>query len=241
MEKRIHRKFSIFVLFLLVSCQTSQKDALADNLTPSENKIYRRDMSISVNGKSGDGVLVVPRSSSYKIEVEGKAKIDLFTMQSCHREILITDIRDSGFWRVKSKVRTEFSPTPTIEDIGACPLQLGGYEKSQGKHSWALIDFETNEETLRAEISCNGQRLLARGVSICQSRSGLIQKITFEKPVIYSPSKDCDLGELNGNSKQFIIKRGVCVYHFAEIAKPHRTHRFTTIGYDDILIRTQGE
>jgi len=241
MESRNRRNFFIFVLFLLVSCQTSEKEAIAEGVNTNSDKVYRRDMSISVNGLSKEGVLVVPKSSNYKIEVEGKAKIDLFSIQSCHREMFVTDIRDSGFWRVRSKVRVDYSPSPGIEDKGACPIQLGGYEKSKGRHSWALVDFETNEETLKAELSCNGEVARGRGVSICQSRAGLVQKIVFEKPVIYSPDKGCELGELAGNTLKFNIKKGVCVYYFAEIAKPHRGHRLTTIGYDDILVRIVGE
>jgi hypothetical protein len=220
----------------MAACQSTQ---MSPDKVP--DRVYRRDMLVTINGKSSDGVMVVPRSSSYKIRVEGKAKIDLFTLQSCHREMLTSDIKNSGIWRTKSVVEVDYAPAPGVEDSGACPVQLGGYEKAAGRHSWALVDFESTDETLKANLFCNGDKSVGNGVSICQSRAGLIQKIVFERPVVFSPDKGCEIPESSDQTWTFAIPKGVCVYYFAEKQKPNRAHRLTTIGYEDVLVRVPGD
>jgi len=223
----------LFVLTLIsTGCQTPITGANPD-------KVYRRDMIITINGQTSEGVLVVRRAPIYQINVESKASLDLFTLQSCHRETLITDVKESGIFARRSRVRLNYTPSAGIEDTGACPLQLGGYDKSQGKHSWAFVDFETPAETLEAQVFCNGDSSVNNGVSLCQSRAGLIQRMVFEKPVMVSPDPGCELpAAANNIAFRFPIQKGICVYLFVEIDNPHRAHRLTTIGYEEILIRT---
>lgn len=221
----------IILALLLTGCITNQK-----NLDP--DSFYKRDMKIVVNGMSGEGVMVVPKSSSYKIDVEAKGKLDLFTFTTCHREETKEAAwQDKSIFGNKNKVTVQYSPIPGLEDEGSCPLMLGGYEADKGRHSWAFIDFYTGMETLSAKIKCNGKIKTFLGVSTCQSRNGLIQEIAFDEPVeAGNPGGDCSMPKSDDKmSFKYPISEGLCVFAF--MSKSGAVHRLTTLGYSEILIR----
>lgn len=204
-------------------------------------------MLLEVNGVSGEGVLVVPKADSYYFEVEARGDLDLFILTSCNRDW----IKEKGWhvsykkrflgWgkrKIEDKRKVEFFYTPDeIEKNGTCPVWLGGFEESKGRHSWGFVDFKSDTETLDAKVFCNGETLNEKGVSICQSRKGLIQGIRFETEVVVAPDPECDLGSNRGTYFEFPISRGECTYIFRTIKKPREEHRLTTIGYENILIR----
>lgn len=234
----LEKVFLGFLLFLLPSCSNT-----ANVLQPlNPETIYKRDMIISVNGITGDGVLVVPRNVTYKLHITAQGDLDLFTFTTCHREEIAEDAANvterSGIFRrtitKKREIKLDYTPTE-IEMEGGCPVFLGGYEEQKGRHSWGLIDFEGPDATLPATVFCNGKTIEANGVSVCQSRAGLIQGIIFPEKVFISPDPQCDLGQKEGTHFKFPIKKGQCVYAFMD--KQFRVHRFTTLGYEMVPIR----
>lgn len=191
---------------------------------------YKRDMEISVNGHKITGAGVVPRSGQYEIKGVAKGTLDLFTLTTCHREI------------TREGLDEEFSeklyPVRGLEDAGGCSLQLGGYERKRGRHSWGFVDFEDAQATLPATLKCNGDVRRNNGVSVCQSRAGLIESIEFDAPVRVRPDPECPIPD-SANKKTFVfpLPPKACVFAFREIDPPNRVHRLTTLGYDGILIR----
>ena len=103
------------------------------------------------------------------------------------------------------------------------------------------MDFETPEAKLPAVVSCNGSEYNSRGVTVCQSKKGLTQLITFPVEVEVDPPGNCPLrktpGKISGKIFKYKIPRGRCVFAFKEKAG-ERIHRLTTLGYEDILIRS---
>lgn len=223
MEYRMH----YLLLFILIACSNVHQEI-------DKGKFYRRDIEINVNGRSGDGVLVVPSSAKYEIKIKAPGKLDLYTITSCHREE--TGHKD-GIWKNK-KMTYDYVPVPGIEDRGPCPVHLGAYEKTQGRHSWGLLDFEDPSATMPAKIKCNGEIYQANGVSICQSKEGLLQEIEFSEPMVADFDKACPQPKVIDNKVfQYAIGKGHCLHYFQEIRGSGRIHRQTTIGYESILIR----
>lgn len=234
----LEKIFLGFLLCLLPSCSNTSN--IIQPLNPET--IYKRDMIVSVNGLNGDGVLVVPRNITYKLHITAQGDLDLFTFTTCHREETAEDAANvterSGIFRrqitKKREIKLDYSPTK-IEQSGGCPVFLGGFEEQKGRHSWGLIDFEGPDTVLPATVYCNGKETKANGVSICQSREGLIQGIKFEQKVFVSPDAPCDLGKTSGDYFEFQIRKGTCVYAFMDAQQ--RVHRFTTLGYEMVPIR----
>lgn len=210
---------------------------------------YKRDMIVEVNGVAAEGVMVAELHTSNQIHVVARGDLDMFSMKSCHREWTkekawnITEEVSSGLFgwgrrKIDKTREVEFTYTPVkgIEDLGACPLELGGYSKD-GQHSWAIVDFKTPLEELPITVLCNGSKTKAKGVAICQARTGLMERVEFESDVIISPDTGCELGVTEGKVFEFLQPRGVCVYRIQELTGAKRVGRLTLVGYEGILIR----
>lgn len=214
------------LIALLPSCST-----VTQKLDPSV--YYKRDMSICVGGQCWEGAAVLPEQEAYQLDIKAKGQMDLFTLTSCHRDVSQEKLGDH--------TRVAYAPVPGMEDGGGCPIELGGYEKVKGRHSWGFVDLEDPGAKLPASLKCNGQSVQSRGVSVCQSREGLLESITFPGPVEFAaPKGACALPlSKDGLTYVFALSLGECVYAFMERAPEHRIHRLTTIGYQSILIREQ--
>lgn len=200
------------------------------------SKLYRKDMSIEVNGLKGKGTLVVPQSNYYEFKIKGIANLDLFTISTCSREITQEEAGGTGWFTNKKKFEFKFEPLP-IEMQPGCPIRLSALTKSDPKHSWGYVDFQDNKHTLTATLQCNGRWIKSAGVSICQARKGLIQKISFQSETKVSQAGDCRFQTESDVSQafEFTVSQGECVYLFKD-TKGERFHRLTTIGYDQIIL-----
>ena len=226
-------------LAFLVSCSE-----IPVNQTLNPDKFYRRDMIVSVDGHVSEGAIVVPSKEKHLFKIEARGDLDLFTLQTCHREwtkerAWNVETRRRLFWKrkIEHKSKVDFEYKPTRLEKGYCPIQLGGFEKSKGRHSWAFIDFETPEAKLPAVVSCNGSEYNSRGVTVCQSKKGLKQLITFPVEVKVNPPAKCPLSKTEGKIFKYNIPKGRCVFAFKE-KNGTRIHRLTTLDYEDILIRS---
>lgn len=228
--------FGIFALFLLATACAPMPMATTD-----ANTFYKRDMWLSVDGIQREGVLVGARRASHHFDIQAKGKLDLFTLESCHRDISRENAGQSGLFGDKREVELDYAPVAGLEDTGSCVVRLGGYEKLGGRNSWGFVDFEDPGTTLPADVKCNGEHFGSNGVTVCQSKQGLLQQIQFPGPVVVTPSTACPLPpSQDGRTFLFPIAARECVYNFLEVVKPGtpaRQHRLTTLGYEAILIR----
>ncbi len=232
-------RFRLLILFftcvpIAVGCIGSVPQTL------SPEHFYKRDMTITVNEIEAEGVLVVPRSADeiYEMTIENKGKIDLFTFTTCHREDTREIAKGGIFGRFKREVEFSYVPVPGIETGRYCPIKLGGYEMVKGRHSWGFLDFESSDHLLPARLSCSGDASDGLGVSICQSKAGLIQRIEFpEKTRVAAGRNSCPaLKSEDGKLYEFEPSLGICVYAF-EGKTSSRRHRLTVLGYEKILVR----
>jgi len=214
-------KLNLFWGLLFVGCVSTSPDQL------SVEKLYRKDMALKIDGrKVTQGVYVLEKKPSYDMTAYLYRKALVFKITSCHREWVWTDPGDD--------IAFKYEPIKGIEDEGLCPLEIGGFD-TKGQHSWAYVDF-AGDEKLLAEIGCNGYVSQFRGVSVCQCRKGLLQRISFTEPVkAYSPDRCPE--PISDDEKHYtvVVDPGKCVYLFKGASG--NIHRMTTIGYDDVMLR----
>lgn len=238
------RSFSslFIVASFLCGCETLKQfsDVLFGNdpRVQDPQKIYRYDMGVTVNGINSDGILVSKKADSYEIFIEAKQKLDLLTARTCHREISFDPVKSRrGLFGPRQK-EFKFIFIPNEMEKVDCPIELYGYSKISGKHSFAFLDFENSIDELSANVSCNGDYSFFSGVSLCQSRHGLRQKIKFREIVKVSPDESCPIGKvLESDRFDFSLQKGICTYIFMGKTSK-KTHRLTTIGYEEIIIST---
>jgi hypothetical protein len=202
--------------------------------------LYRKDMTLTVNGRPYVGVGVVPNAKSYDISLESQEDVNLMTLNSCHRDLQFSDVITSGWFKPRRGYRFTFAPNK-IESEPGCQLRIGGYNKEKGQHSWGLLVFENPLHKLDAILTCNGDADIRRdGDSICQTLKGLLQQITFEKPVKIAASKiptRCTIDESkDGLTWRFKMQRDECTYVFQDI-ETKELHALKTFGYDENPVR----
>ncbi len=232
------------IVLLLTSCSAFDVKQAVDPDT-----IYKRDFELNVNGQKGTGILVAKYAKEYKIHMRSKGKLDLLTIESCHRSESfekasnMEEVTVRRFFRKKKKLKKDssafeyiYKPVPGIEDVSSCPLLIGGYDE-KGRHSWAMIEFESPQWILEGHLGCNGDKESALGVSACQSKEGLIQLISFDVPVKISPDPQCPIEQLSPKEFQLEIRKDHCAYVFMESEGEKRIHRLITVGFEKILFR----
>lgn len=205
-----------FILSVLWSCSHSTSFSL--------EKLYRKDLVFSHNGTTHKGILVADNESSYHFRLLLPYKPRLVKVHSCHRELVF---RNPGKY-----LDIDYRPETGIEDaIDPCFLEFASFSEDATNQT-ALIDFHRGEK-LAATLTCNGEKRLNEGVSICQSRMGLLQRIEFQTPVRAEALEGCTkLDQKKIQTFILPISPGLCLYYFFD-GKDY--HKLVTIGYDDIV------
>lgn len=211
-------KKTVFMLFLLSACASPQAQQM------EASKEYRMDLELNVNGMSDRGLMVVPVSQAYTINVRAPGDSELVTLTSCHREVVLPRQRD--FFAVK------YEPTE-VEASGYCPVQISAFSP-KFRYAGGLIDFQDQE--LPAILICNGVTKNVTGVSVCQSREGMVQKIKFPSKVRAGQPANCPpMDKAEGEDFEVNLGKGKCVYAFVDETK--KIHRLTTFGYEEFQLR----
>ena len=216
-------KFIVLITtaLFLQSCVSAMSDFQRVNAN------YQKDMPIKVDGnKLTGGVYVLGRKDAHQVRADFFKKASLFKVTSCHREWTWSE--------PGSYVEFEYRAVDGIENRALCPVELGAFDL-KGQHSWAYIDF-IDDETLVAELYCNGVQKKFLGVSICQSRRELIQEIRFAVEVERFGVDRCATAEtVDKKTYRIVLGEGRCVYLFK--SKAGNIHRLTTLGYAETLLR----
>ena len=225
---------SVVLALLFLGCASVPQD-LSQGIT--DGVFYKRDMDLKVSGRRAEGVLVLPKATSYDFEIRAKGRLDLFTFATCHREETRERAGERGLFGDRRRVRLKYAPVDLESGPISCPVQIGGFEKKKGRHSWGFVDFEHESMKLPATIFCNGRTLKATGVSACESRQGLIQVIQFQTEVFW-PERGCPRFETEDNKRlRFTMPQGQTTCRFKERSELGREFRITLMGYQKILIR----
>jgi hypothetical protein len=233
-NKRYARKKGYFVKiiyiamvltsFLLIGCSSLQQHETSAH--------YKRALQVSVNGIKFAGVGVAAFSNSYKIVVINHKKMDFLSIQSCSRSI---DIEGPYFKKRVMKNRKEYHFTYSPLDFEReCLLQFIVADKD-GEHTVSTIAFEPKDAKLKADIDCNGVPTLATGESLCQSKAGLLQRITFGKSVL--ASKGC--GFAIRSAKEFKFPLPLGDYQCVFMDENQEMFVFRGYGWNRILLLSE--
>lgn len=187
------------------------------------------------------GVGVLPDLDEYTIKIKAYDDLNFLTLTTCHEETT-SENPDAG-WKKKDGELT-FSYKPTMEKGKACPLYVSAFSRKQ-RHSWGILIFENERYQLPAKLYCNGYMEDYDGVSACQSREGLLQKVVFDEPVkLVKPVNgaadrkgDCPVIGKDGDKEfEFKIPNRECFYGFIGM-NSKKIHQMLTIGYEEIIVR----
>lgn len=207
-----------YLIILLISCGACS-GAHPSNIPP--DKQYKKDLKIEYNNNVFDGVAVLPKALSYKIEFKAKNDAKIMRISNCHRDV-IKNIDDDKF---------EFSYTPNpLLERGSCVLLVSFLEKKT-RHQFGLVDF-IDDEALLATTHCNGEKKQYFGVSVCQAKAGTMLAISFEENTFVKSRSSC-LQPIFVDVKTYKIKAqpGLCLYVFKSVKNEY--HRLTVFGYND--------
>lgn len=222
----------------MLSCASQQMPEVRRDV------FYKKDMLLKYNAAEYVGGAILPMAPSYELHFIAKGDLNLFDFTNCHRSETSEDAwnvttkkRTFIFKRtkdVKKEIKITYLPT-AMEKSGPCPVLIAALEEEKQRHSWFFLDFEDAAHKVPATLLCDGETVVANGVSWCQSHEGLYQKIMFPKKMRISPDPQCEIGQTEGFSFEFTIKKGLCVYAF--MSEDGQLHRMTTFGYESSLIR----
>lgn len=188
---------------------------------------FRKELEMEVNGITGVGTMVVPASIKYTIKIKMDERSERIKLSTCHRDY---DIKKSGWTGRKNHV-FEFFPATDIENEGYCPIFIAAFDL-QGQHAWGMVEIKNRG--LIAHLYCNGSSFKKTGVSLCQSREGLLQRISFLENVDFaSDDKSCEIMTQNKKVFDIPLRSGICVYVFRN-RKQKKIHRLTTFGYNKV-------
>ena len=214
-----HKAEFLILLLTVTACATVPQVPL------DAKRAYRMDLSLKVNGKSGSGVLVVEPALRYEIEARAKGDPQVLMLSTCHRETVLEN-QDRTF-------KTVYSPSG-VEFDGYCPMRVEAFS-DRFKYQAALVDVKTEAEQLPVILHCNGVIETATGVTVCQSRAGLLQRLDFPDEVTGLASRGCAEPVLTGTRAEITLSVGSCVYSFKS-KKSGQLHRLTTYGYEEVLL-----
>jgi len=195
---------------------------MVGSLQQDPSMVYKKTLRVTIDDQPYRGTGVYPLSETQKITISPVITPQVIRITSCHREIFLEN--------PKVPYRFHYDPTD-IESSPACPLEIGVYSIKKGVE-YGYIDFIT-KENLPATIHCNGEIDIAGGVSICQAKKGLVQKISFSDPVRYKTN--CLIMIEKNNTFEYQAPKGICQAIFTD--SQGLLHRHIVYGYEDILIR----
>jgi hypothetical protein len=212
----------LFSLFFL-GCTTVRQQAELSTR-------YMYDMKIKVNGISGTGVVVVPRSGRYDFKIESRGDLNFFAVETCHRYDGREKAWEKGWFKSHKKVEFSVVPKPQ-ESSGLCPYELKAFAVN-GQHSWGLVVPELAAQKLPATAHCNGRSYRGNGVSVCHAKVGLKQAIEFSEDTTVKTT--CEEPKKRGHSWHYSVPPSECIYIFRTDKKKH-TH--VVVPFEQMLLR----
>lgn len=248
-----YAKVSIFVLigiaiiFYLTGC--AALPGFFDNLFGDKRSkatrvpltVYRADLQIAVDGGLFDGIGVTLSKGSTTIDITSQIHIDRVEVETCSRQDVCQNGKpcsavfnvDSGWWGSSGKHMTyEYTPS-AVERTESCPIYFRVYDKA-ALAAWGYLAFRNGEE-LPATFTCNGIDWRFSGHSVCQTKSGLIQRISFAQDVEdYDADQGCNMKKIDKRTFELRPALGLCTGKFLANDK---WHGMDVIAYDETLIR----
>lgn len=224
----------LFIFLICTGCDliTSGADYFSNaetlNTEPPLHQ-YKADLEITVGGLRFTGVAVANMADSIEVKIKSKVRLYLLSITTCSREFTTERADKNWFGGVGKDFVYIFKPNE-VEKSGNCPMHVVAYDL-KGIASWGIVHFKTNE-SLKAQVSCNGDLLTYNGLTGCQTRDTLIQRISFFKPIDnYAVNEYCGVERLSPLTFELRPKSGLCLATFEAGGEIHRAalHAYTKL------------
>lgn len=232
--------FLVVICLLLVWCLTGCTGQIP-SATPKI--IQQLDLSGTLDGVAWDGIAVGSSAQAHDIKIQSKTDVNYMTIQSCHRFEKYEDVIKTGWFEANRGFEYQYSESPGIEDNGLCILRLSAYSKQIGAgESYGLMLFHNSFFNLTGENICNGADGITTGTSICQSMSGLVQRLKFKDQVVVSSNQkndpiQCVGNFIDANTWEYAMPTGECMVVFMTTAKPRKFYVHLAYGFNKSVYR----
>lgn len=223
--------YILLAFFVSCSFDKTQVDTILES----------KKLDMVINGF--EGIAVFAENDSYNFHIESKVELDTFIFSTCSRELfkesawnVKQEVRYGPFkWLrklVDSKTEIKFDFRPNTIERDDCLLEFYGISKGAQVSSAAAV-LSDRRYSVSAYIECNGDIYkTGTGVSVCQSRVGKYQSISFDVPM-YPAQALCGFGSNALRKHDYLIEKGFCSVIFHD-EKKTIFHKLTTYGYDAV-------
>ncbi len=238
-----------FLPLFMLGCSTLTTDVetvLQDARQPATEKplyVYRADLQITTDAVAFDGVGVTKaRTSPMDIDVVSQINIDRVEVETCARQDVCEhgkpctgnfQIDQTWFGAAGNHMVYHYLPS-TDESTGTCPIYFRIYSKVD-LAAWGFLAFRSAQENLPGHMICNGVPWSFAGHSMCQTKAGLIQRLTFDQDIEdFDVDKNCGLQQLD--KRTFLLRPllGLCTGEFESQGKWHGldliAYKMTLVG-----------
>jgi len=225
----------LYVLTTYTGC-TSFAEKQTNTDIPLYN--YKADISIIIKEKNKDdlkfdGMAVLDLQPTQEIKIISKAKLDVLIVSSCQRFETYEKLDKDWFGGAGKEFKYTYTPSKT-ESEEKCPLYFQALDKS-GLTAWGYVAFKTTE-TLVAQVECNGKSFQSNGVTLCQTKKGFEQVMSFATPVKYKAEDTCVVTQINDRAFKIIPDVSFCNIVFSDVNGISK-HKATILGYEKAFIR----
>lgn len=222
-------KYLLLLSVFLIGCSQFQSKTESTTDPLYKNKA---DIAITIGDQKFDGMAVTTLTGNMNIEIVSKAKLDVLIVSSCQRFETYEKLDSGWFGGAGKKFKYNYIPTK-IELGDKCPLYFQALDKS-GVTAWGYVAFKTTDK-LAAEVECNGKSYLSTGFTLCQTKNGFEQGLTFLKPVTkFTASAACGITQLSPTQFRVVPLVGFCNATFTDGTD---WHQLTLLGYEQAFVR----
>lgn len=199
---------------------------------------YRAEMIFDVNGADGPmeyrGLALVPSAPETTLRLTSPIPLDRLEISTCGRHEVRRDVDKQSTWFSEGESGYELVYTyrPTAEESkGVCPIMFQAFSKDSQK-AWGMLFFKS-DQTLPAEMDCNGGHRKFSGLSICQSKAGIDQLLVFKVPVMFESNSNC---VITTEDKKSHLVRSTKEFCRASFTDGKNYHDLVLLGYNQVII-----
>lgn len=233
--KRSHQRFillyaiGVLLISINIGCASAVKQAMEDPYTS-----YRAEMIFDVNKKVFKGMGVAPLTATQTIILVSPIQLDRLEISSCGRHDVKRDVdaKDTWFGKTDAGYVLKYTHTPNALEVeGVCPLMFQAFSKDKQK-AWGMVFFRTGQ-TLPAEMDCNGAHWTFVGMSVCQTKAGIEQLLTFQNPVEYEATPECSITTEDKKKFRVRARQDICKASFSDGVA---FHDMVLLGYKQVVV-----
>ncbi len=208
--------------------------------------VYRADLLITVDGVVFDGVGVTSMGdrSTIDIDIQSQVTLDRVEVETDGRQNVcefgkICD-KDKFFidqsWWGNPGNHMVYRYTPSVvENDKKVPSSI--YFRVYSKRdlaAWGFLALRRNED-LPAKFICNGDGITFKGHSVCQTKFGKIQRITFTTDVEdHEADSSCHMVEVDIKTFEMRPDVDLCT---ADFYSGGHWHKMDLLGYEQSLVK----